>query len=416
MADLDSESDLAPAAADEAEAVAEPDATGEATEPDTDLDSALDPDHDTDPEPAEDVVPLPASAHLAVDPATQRQLDTIRDKVAGGGAAVIPTLPRRKRFKHRLVPRERVSQLAARYGVDVALLREWNGLSPQTEKMRMGARVEVRTARIPPHRERIEYTVVQGDTWWSVGLRHGVDARDVRAYNYPSRGKMSPGSTLQIWIDPIVYDWVERGGDPMPDDDAFALRRAGVGIGTPDAGRLVNGVRIPKGSGYRLRLPKSAYGTSHAVAQILMALTIFEAVSEYAPQLEIGAMSRPRGGELKGHKSHQSGRDLDIRLPRRAAVPRYKPLTFRRVDWMATWQLIHALVQQDVTAIFLDYGAQRQLYRHAKAGGVDPELLERLLQYPKGRSAGGIVRHSPGHEQHLHVRVGCGPYETECVQ
>ena len=246
-------------------------------------------------------------------------------------------------------------------------------------------------------------------------MRHGVDTRDLRAYNYPWKGKLAPGNVIEVWVDPIVHTWIEGGDDPVPEAEAYALRRGSVGIGPPGDGWLINGVRLPEGEGYRLRLPKSAYGTSHAVAQILIGLAIFRANTDYPLDLQLGAMSRPNGGELGKHLSHQTGRDLDIRLPRRRDVAAWTTLTMRRVDWLATWTLIESMLRADVTAIFLDYAAQKRLFKAAKRAGVEPERLA-VLQYPDGRSASGIVRHSPGHEQHLHVRVGCGPYEVECVE
>lgn len=350
------------------------------------------------------------------DPEADRIAAAIRSKVGDDDDSPVPMLAHRKWFRHVMVPRERVTQIAHRYGVTVEDLRTWNGLPEQTQRMRLGSRLRVFTARVPPHREKTIYTVSQGDTWWSIALRHGVDGRDIRAYNYPARGKMTPGSRLQIWIDPLVQPWISEGGDPLPDDEAFALRRGGLSVGRPDAGWLVNGVRLPKGAGYHLRLPKSAYGSSHAVAQIMIGLTLFRFASEYPHDLELGAMSRARGGELGGHRSHQSGRDLDLRLPRRDGVPSWVELTRRRIDWLTTWHLVQAMLQADVTVIFLDYGAQKQLHRAAKAAGVDRKELRRVLQYPDGRSAAGLVRHSPGHEKHMHIRVGCGPYDVECVE
>jgi murein endopeptidase len=118
---------------------------------------------------------------------------------------------------------------------------------------------------------------------------------------------------------------------------------------------------------------------------------------------------------MGGHISHQSGRDVDIRLPVREGVPRSKPATGKRVDWDATLALIHAFARaQAVELILLDYGAQQRLYRRAKAAGMGKEQLAELFQYPRGSKANsGIVRHSPGHEGHIHVRFSCGPVELE---
>lgn len=382
----------------------------DAAQPDVDATNhELDPD---DPNVQPEVVPKP---ELEIPPDVQQEIDTWSRKVGSADRSPIETLPSRKRFRHKVVPRERFVQIAHRYGMTTAELAERNGLSEVPEQLRRGTRLEVFTARVPPHREQLDYEVQAGDTWYSIALRHGVDKRDLRSINYPWKGKLVPGNVLELWVDPVVRDWIEAGDDPLPDDDAIALRRGAVGIGPPDDGWLINGVRIPKGDGYRLRLPKSAYGTSHAVAQILIGLSIFRATTDYPLELQLGAMSRPRGGALGHHLSHQTGRDLDIRLPRRRDVASWTTLTMRRVDWLATWALIEAMLQTDVTVIFLDYAAQKRLFKEVKGAGIDPERLE-VLQYPDGRGASGIVRHSPGHDQHLHVRVGCGPYEVECVE
>jgi murein endopeptidase len=68
-----------------------------------------------------------------------------------------------------------------------------------------------------------------------------------------------------------------------------------------------------------------------------------------------------------------------------------------------------------VETIFLDYRVQRKLYRIAKASGASRQLLDQVFQYPRGsRSNFGIVRHSGGHEGHIHVRFACGAFEPNC--
>jgi len=357
----------------------------------------------------------PPTPVLEIPPELQPEIDALLGKVGSEDPSPVEMLPRRKRFRHKVVPREQFVQVAHRYGMKSEELAIRNGLAGVPEQLKRGTRLEVFTARVPPHRERLDYAVQEGDTWYSIALRHGVDKRDLRSINYPWKGKLAPGNTLELWVDPIVHAWIEAGDDPLPDDDALALRRGAVGVGPPDNGWLINGVRIPDGDGYRLRLPKSAYGTSHAVAQLLIGLAIFRATTDDPRELQIGAMSRPRGGALGHHLSHQTGRDVDIRLPRRRDVGRYATLTMRRVDWLATWSLIEAMLQTDVNVIFLDYAVQKRLFKEMKKAGIDAERLA-ILQYPDGRSASGIVRHSPGHDKHIHVRVGCGPYEVECVE
>jgi hypothetical protein len=338
----------------------------------------------------------------------------------GRGRAVLAPelqpLPRSQRVEHRRAPRESLRQIAHRYGVSEEKLREHNGLGPDDPPPRRSKRLEVHARRLPPPRQHLEYTVQDGDTWWTVALRHGVDGRDLRAYNYPYRHKMQPGATLHVWIDPVVHAWIAAGPDPLPPDRDRELRRGAVSQGSPADGVLLNGLRIPDDDGLELRLPRSAYGTSHAVEQLVLAVTAFRERSDYPLPIPVGSMSRPRGGPIAGHRSHQSGRDVDLVLLRRPDVPAWKDIRGSRVQWDAVWQLVLAFAEVDAMVIFLDYEAQRRLYRAARAHGASPEQLAAMLQYPRGSKASrGLVRHASGHEHHLHVRFGCGPFETECV-
>lgn len=321
----------------------------------------------------------------------------------------------RRFVRHRTVPRETLAQVAHRYDVPPWKLREWNGIADDVERVRRGTRLRVKAQRVPPSRERIEYTVRENDTWWKVAVSHGVDSMDLRAYNWPYRDKMTPGQTLQIWIDPIVYDWVQSTpGGPL--SSMSSVRPGAVGVGPPNDGSLVNGVRIPEGPGYRLRFPKSAYGTTHAVTQFVRAMDRFSTQTDYPRRIAVGTMSRQRGGRVGSHESHQTGRDLDVRLPRRADIPRWWGFKPSRIDWHTTWTLVRALAETDVEVIFVDYRMQRRLYKAAKASGASEEERARLIQYPRGSHARlGLVRHEPGHDKHMHVRFGCGPCEVECV-
>ncbi|MCH9681028.1 MAG: penicillin-insensitive murein endopeptidase [Deltaproteobacteria bacterium] len=368
------------------------------------------------------------SADPGTSPAAAAEADETETAQAGAGVVLghdpdarvlapeLQPLPRREWVRHRRAPRESLLEIARRYDVSVHRLRQWNDLAPGAAAPRRSKRIKVKARRTPPPREKLEYTVQEGDTWWSVSLRHGVDGRDLRAYNYPYRKKMKPGATLSIWIDPVVFNWIAEGEDPLPPDDARQMRRGALSVGSPNDGVLLNGLRIPDDPGLELRLPRSAYGSSHAVAQLMLAIDTFHERNAYPYPIPIGSMSRPRGGEMGSHLSHQTGRDVDIRLLRRPGISKYRELRGSRIQWDAVWDLVIALAEVDTMVIFLDYKVQGRLYREAKALGATDPQLQTLLQYPRGRAAArGLVRHSPGHDQHLHVRFGCGPYEIECV-
>ena len=54
---------------------------------------------------------------------------------------------------HVVRPRERVGQIAVRYGVSRDDLASWNGLRSPRARVRAGTRLKVLTDRVPPPRE-----------------------------------------------------------------------------------------------------------------------------------------------------------------------------------------------------------------------------------------------------------------------
>jgi len=357
-----------------------------------------------------------ASLRAAAKKAETRERDAVPSPLAPRAAPVIQILDQLRWIQHRIVPRETLQQIASRYRVEEVWVRRWNDLPETGEiKLKKNARLKIRTDRIPPPRKKVTHVVKEGETWWRIAVAHGVDSRDLRAYNW-GVGKLAPGKELVVWEDPIVASAI-ASHEPVA-GSGIDVRPGGVSIGSPNDGRLVNGVRLPGSELYTLRRPRSAYGTSHAVRQVVAAMEQFRAQAGYAHQVNIVAMSRPRGGPLGEHKSHRSGRDIDIRLPLRTTVPRSLYPKPWRVDWLATWELLRAFADTgEVVYIFLDYRLQRRVYKAAKAAGVSQEVLDRVLQWPRGsRSSRGVVRHSHGHVAHFHVRFRCGPIEVECIE
>lgn len=342
-----------------------------------------------------------------VDPATTAQCPT---------AGLIERFHRERWIRHRVAPRERLDQIAYRYGVSLEKLEQWNELPPEAD-VATGTVLRIHASRRPPARQRIAYVVAQDDTWWRIAATHGIDSKDLRAYNWPYQEKMKPGEHLALWVDPLLSGWIQSEEPFLPSSESGAVRRGGVGIGRPDDGRLLNGVRIPERPGQEIRFAQTAYGTTFAVAALLAGLETFRSSNDFSGVIKIGSMSAVRGGPIGSHRSHQTGRDVDVRLPRRAGVPRGVPLTVRRIDWIATWFLLEAFDRPDVEVVFLDYPTQKRVYRAAISAGVPPERVRAMLQYPRGsRIASARVHHAYGHDQHMHVRFRCGPCEIECVE
>lgn len=362
-----------------------------------------DPDDEIERAPA--VEPLTPSTVPANPPL---QLDEVEIEIVEGT---------RPWVIHRLTPFETLEQVAYRHDVLPETVRTWNGLSSNA-KLGAGSRVKIEARRVPPPRTRVEYTVQSGDTWWSIAAAHAIDSKELRAANRTAPRRLTVGETLVLWIDPAVYHWVQSDRPSLDDEDVLTnIRRGAVGVGPPWDGRLINGVRIPAGSGWRRKMLPSSYGTTHAVVNLVAALQAFHATSGYDRDLLLGSMSWRHGGLLDGHLSHQTGRDLDVRLPLSVEHPPWFPIKPWRVDYEALWKILAALADTgEIEIVFLDYELQKTLYKAATTLGVDEDTRRRMIQWPRGRAAqSGLVRHASGHRTHIHVRFRCGPHETECV-
>jgi murein endopeptidase len=168
--------------------------------------------------------------------------------------------------------------------------------------------------------------------------------------------------------------------------------RSSVALGSPTAGRLVRGVRLPaRGRHFvtwdpvRKRTPNRwwrRYGTDDTVRIVLRITREFAAAHPNAPRVLIGDLSRPRGGDFGrrygplGHVSHQNGLDVDVYFPRRDRRLR----AARRVDQ------VDRKLAQDLVG------------RFARAGAVRIFVGARLNLRGRG------VMPWPNHDDHLHVR------------
>lgn len=199
---------------------------------------------------------------------------------------------------------------------------------------------------------------------------------------------------------------------------------AGQSLGLPWRGRLQAASRLQVGEGYLVRRPHRAFGTETTIAHVQNALA---AVRRSFPELHdiaIGDLSAEHGGPISDHRSHQSGRDIDIGLLFTTKPAGY-PASFvvgteETLHAAANWALLSALADTSAldggaSMIFLDYEVQGVLYRWAQAEGIDAEVLEKVFQYPRGKRASvGLVRHAANHADHFHVRFACASAEAEC--
>src|SRR5690606_36042406 len=153
---------------------------------------------------------------------------------------------------------------------------------------------------------------------------------------------------------------------------------------------------------YTVRDPDIAWGSSHAIEVLVNTIARFRQESGYSGALIVGAISKRGGGRFRPHRSHQSGRDVDIRLPKLPGAPKGSESPMH-IDWAASWHLIQAFANSgEVEYIFLDYARQRRLYAAGRAAGATAAELQRVIQFPAAvKTNSGLVRHAKGHTMHI---------------
>ncbi|HWH14790.1 MAG TPA: penicillin-insensitive murein endopeptidase [Miltoncostaeaceae bacterium] len=185
---------------------------------------------------------------------------------------------------------------------------------------------------------------------------------------------------------------------------AIAWRRSRP-LGTPSAGRLVDGVLLPREGLHfvtwdpvrwrRGSPPDRRHGTDHLLRTVLAVARAHRAAHPGAPRLTVGDISRPGGGDFSaprpsprefgprpggvGHASHQNGLDVDIYYPRRDRRER-APDGPGQID---------RRLSQDLVDRFVAAGA-RHVFVGPRTGLAGPP---------------GVVRVLPRHDGHLHVRL-----------
>jgi penicillin-insensitive murein endopeptidase len=144
--------------------------------------------------------------------------------------------------------------------------------------------------------------------------------------------------------------------------------------------------------------------------------------------LSVGHLSRPGGGEIDRHASHESGRDADIgfyvknqhgktiyadhfvAFKADGAAPTWPGAQF---DDAKNWALIAAIAgdaRARVSHIFVASPLRTRLLQYAEKIGAPSAIRARaaeLMAQPKG---------SLPHDDHFHVRIACPPGMDKCIE
>jgi pSer/pThr/pTyr-binding forkhead associated (FHA) protein len=325
-------------------------------------------------------------------------------------------------IEHVVIPFETLGDIAMRYGVAIDEIAASNYLDPDDPDLTPGRTLAIEEpSRRPLAQTKIAYEIEAGEaSWTTLADRFGVPATRLQAYN--AGVDLAPGSTIAVWIDPKPY----APRDPDAKIPDYAYGEDARSIGKTTGGRLVGGLQLPASPLYTRRAPSIMYGSAFTIEHVTEAVAAFRRDVAYDGELILADISRPGGGHFEPHKSHQSGRDIDIWLPTLKGVYKRKYLAGGRererrpmlgeIDWYALWGLVRALIKTGaVQDIFLDWSRQEYVYRAAVNMGATPEELDEWIQWPRPRTHGkGIFRHSEAHLSHIHVRFKCAKWEKDC--
>lgn len=273
--------------------------------------------------------------------------------------------------------------------------------------------------RIPPRRRKTGVSALQAENNRSRTRRVILGRMDVVRWRWPLWAAALAG--LSSW---------GCAGQGLVDDGTS------VSFGPPNSGTIINPARLPdRGDGYVV--PETwarrglRYGSDELVGMVVYLGRDLEARDLGRP-LVVADLSPERGGPSAWHRSHQTGRDVDLlfyvrdaagqpvvptamhhyggdgasvaesRDPDAAVAPLY-------FDDHANWMLVRALITNpiaDVEYVFISEDLKQRLLDQAVALGEPRSLVEAasfLLHQPS---------HAPPHDDHMHVRILCPPSDV----
>ncbi len=220
------------------------------------------------------------------------------------------------------------------------------------------------------------------------------------------------------------HGWArDAAADPARAPSA-ARPAAAESIGFPNRGSLAGGVELKPSEtivthgAYLWGLPALVRLVEHAASRV--------AGANDGAVLVVGDLSAREGGPIKGHDSHESGRDVDLSfyllrgdedyladdhlvIERDGRARKDKTVRF---DDARNWQLVEALLSfggARVQQIFVANHLRKRLLSEGRRAGAEKSVLARaasvLCQPKKARP----------HDDHFHVRIRCPKGQKKCI-
>ncbi|MEM9453665.1 MAG: penicillin-insensitive murein endopeptidase [Myxococcota bacterium] len=274
------------------------------------------------------------------------------------------------------------------------------------------------------------------------GDASATEAQSSAAARAPATRSEPPGSNTPLSAssestgsNPPLSAGSEPPSRPSTPDPLAAEPSSSTSRGSPTAGSLTGGLALPLRAPGLLFLPSkdpdSRYGTVELVQGLVRAAATVESADPGAP-VTVGDLARPQGGEISGHASHRSGRDVDVLFylqheDGRPFVPsKFIPLDPQGhgtdygdladpaddvpvvLDIARTWQLVAALLGDEPMAIqkiLIVEHLRTMLLEQARRVAAPEAIVRRFSE----------VTCQPRfpHDDHMHIRVFCSAQDIE---
>lgn len=190
-------------------------------------------------------------------------------------------------------------------------------------------------------------------------------------------------------------------------------------IGETGAGCLAGGIRLPtEGEGYKvMHLERNRnYGHPDLIRSI--AELGRATVQGHWGELHVGDLSQPRGGPMRfGHRSHQSGIDVDVWFA-------LDPNLVRNADGLRSNIPAPSLLTSDQSRLnhmLWDANHARVLEAAARDHRVDRIFVNAHIKQELCRSVRGDrswlrkIRPWHRHDDHFHMRLACPANSPDCL-
>src|SRR5690606_5530930 len=244
-----------------------------------------------------------------------------------------------KTIRYEVRSGDTLVEIAKAHDVGVDDIVRWNKLK-NPDQLKIGQKLKIATtvrgsssddggSSSGSRDRKVTYIVRKGDTLSEIAKKNDVSMKELTKWNRDLRknpDRLRIGQKITLW---------KKG----PANGSSS-------VGLANRGKLYNSEQLHKCKGYVRRNPGRAYGTNLSVTHIMEVMANYSAKYPKAPSAVVGDLSFRKGGKMKPHKSHQSGRDVDIGYicSKGTQFDRFEKMNESNFDVAKNWYIIKSFL------------------------------------------------------------------------